>query len=106
MTKAIEHLDRDAQLLLQAGKARLHFRRCHRLVGDLWTPGESKEKPAVVLITLQSVSARGERVVAPDDHGPVGPCRIVPPLERYDVDPRESLGRIRRLELTLMTELH
>jgi hypothetical protein len=53
----------------------------------------------------QAGAASQQHAVTPDDHRAIDERRILPALEWDDVDPRESLGRNRQLELALMTEL-
>src|SRR5262249_47859074 len=102
------HVQMNAEVLAHAGETVVHVSSGRLIVADLRLPGQSEHSPPIVRVPAQNGSVRlGDLdAIEPNDHRAIRERRIAPALERHDVDSRESLGRMRRLEVALVAELH
>ena len=121
-----EDVDRDADPLLHFRVVGVRLRGGDGLLDDVRLPADTEHQPAGVGIAAKHGAAFLERVwvrprvgvrprrraaanedpVAPHDHGAIGERGIARARKGLDLDARESLRWVGRLEIALIAELH
>ena len=118
-------LDLQSEQLAHPHESRFNVCTGGRFIGNLRLPRKAEHLPTIGSIPLQNLapprndldvvrirrraasgSAAAENAIAPDDDGAVDERWIAPPFKGDDLDGRESLGGIWRLQLTLIAKLH